>query len=524
MSTASGRALDMVDVLLRQFEDVVLYLREADLPVDVLGNSNLASAYEEIKLLHGRLEHVQQMVARSPSPDSQPSTPSPSPKQIALSRSASLQLQQMPRAASLSSSSLSHPASPGAIASASASGAGGVGAGGGRAGTPGSPSTAAGGAAAAPAIAHFLRSVSASGHNSQRGSESGRVSVIRSHSPPPVRPMSTQPFDAASAPQVQISSAQPSMQTLADFEMQRVIGTGTFGTVQLAVHRASGTQFAIKVLDKNRVIATRQLQHLRYERQILSGISHPFIISVHCSMQDATNVYLVMDYVPGGELFEYIRRAGRFAEHEARFFAAEIVEALTHLHAFSIMYRDLKPENVLLDTTGHIKLIDFGFAKVMPPTARAYTMCGTPEYIAPEVILSRGHDAAVDWWSLGILIFEMLSGEPPFTHSERAKLFEAIVTGVVRFPVPISPDACSLILGLLKTQPSERLGNIQHGVDAIKNHAFFDGIDWNVVAQRGLVPPIRPQPTLYKFDALPPVQASLATYNSTGGEDVWADF
>lgn len=145
------------------------------------------------------------------------------------------------------------------------------------------------------------------------------------------------------------------------------------------------------------------------------------------------------------------------------------------------------------------------------------------EYIAPEVILSRGHDAAVDWWSLGILVFEMLTGEPPFVHNERAKLFEMIVNGVVRFPVAVSPAATSLILGLLKTQPSERLGNIQHGVDAIKNHAFFAGVDWSIVAQRGLVPPIRPQPTLYKFEALPPVQMSSAA-SSADQESMWADF
>jgi tRNA A-37 threonylcarbamoyl transferase component Bud32 len=329
----------MVDVLLRQFEDVVMYLREAQLPFDVLANSNLGAAYEEIKLLHGRLEHVQSMMLATPTPAHPSPTPSP-------------------------------PQTPQQTIARAASSDGGAAGG-------GSPT-------AAPGIGSYLRSVSSS-----------QLAVFRTGSPPPpppqllppheaspppARPLSTVPFDAASASQLPQSAAHARMgrATLADFDVLRVVGTGTFGTVQLVKHRSSGASYAIKVLDKNRVIATRQLQHLRYERQILAGIAHPFVIAVHCSMQDATNVYLVMDYVPGGELFEYIRRAGRFVEHEARFFAAEIVEALTHLHAFSIMYRDLKPENVLLDTDGHIKLIDFGFAKVMPPTTRAYTMCGTP--------------------------------------------------------------------------------------------------------------------------------------------------
>jgi tRNA A-37 threonylcarbamoyl transferase component Bud32 len=332
----------MVDVLLRQFEDVVMYLREAQLPFDVLANSNLGAAYEEIKLLHGRLEHVQSMMlAATPTPAHPSPTPSPPQPHQTIARAAS--------------SDTGRTAAP-----------------------TGSPT-------AAPGIGSYLRSVSSSQLAVFRASSPPPPPLLQQQqqqaaSPTPGRPLSTVPFDAASASQLPQSAAHARMgrATLADFDVLRVVGTGTFGTVQLVKHRSSGASYAIKVLDKNRVIATRQLQHLRYERQILAGIAHPFVIAVHCSMQDATNVYLVMDYVPGGELFEYIRRAGRFVEHEARFFAAEIVEALTHLHAFSIMYRDLKPENVLLDTDGHIKLIDFGFAKVMPPTTRAYTMCGTP--------------------------------------------------------------------------------------------------------------------------------------------------
>lgn len=148
--------------------------------------------------------------------------------------------------------------------------------------------------------------------------------------------------------------------------------------------------------------------------------------------------------------------------------------------------------------------------------------CGTPEYISPEVILSRGHDAAVDWWSLGVLVYEMLIGEPPFVHSERTRLFEMIVTGNVVYLRPVSAAARALINALLVTNPSERLGNMQHGVDAIKNHAFFAGIDWNIVGQRGLTPPLRPQATQYKFEALPPVQ--LSSRSAAEVDDLFVDF
>jgi len=331
--------------------------------------------------------------------------------------------------------------------------------------------------------------------------------------------------DAASpAPQLKPRATLPALANaeLSDFSQQRIVGTGTFGTVALVKHRPTKKLYALKVLNKRRIVATRQVVHLRSERDILSKVDHPFVVKIYKTYKDDENVCLLMDHVPGGELFEYIRRAKRFSTSQARFFAAEVVVALAHLHSHGIVYRDLKPENVLLDSEGHIKLIDFGFAKVLEPSERAYTMCGTPEYIAPEVVLSRGHDKSVDWWSLGVLLYEMLMGSPPFVHQERSHLFELIVTGKVRYSHRVDSTAKALCNALLVTEPSNRLGNLRGGVNGIKLHPFFTGFDWGVVERRGLTPPIKPVPSSYRFDPLPPMQ--LPPHLDVDVDEYFADF
>jgi protein kinase A len=200
-----------------------------------------------------------------------------------------------------------------------------------------------------------------------------------------------------------------------------------------------------------------------------------------------------LEYCPGGEIFSFLRRAKRFTEQTAQFYAAEITLVLEYLHDVQgVAYRDLKPENILLDKEGHIKLVDFGFAKRLF-NVETYTLCGTPEYLSPEVIHNSGHGLAVDWWALGILIYEFLVGQPPFWDPNPMGIYEQIVRGRLHFPHNMSPEARDIISGLCKTNPSERLGHISGGSQRVKDHPFFKGIDWDELYQRKKKGPIIPR-------------------------------
>jgi len=202
-------------------------------------------------------------------------------------------------------------------------------------------------------------------------------------------------------------------------------------------------------------------------------------------------LYLLFEYVQGGELFSHLRAAGRFATKTARFYAAEIVLALEYLHQQKIVYRDLKPENLLLDHKGHIKVTDFGFAKVVPDN-RTFTLCGTPEYLAPEVIKGKGHGTEVDWWALGILVFEMLAGFPPFYDENPFGIYEKILLGRISFPAHFDSSARDLVKKLLASDRTRRLGNLKDGAADVKKHRFFKGLDWDAMSKRKNTPPIVP--------------------------------
>lgn len=227
-----------------------------------------------------------------------------------------------------------------------------------------------------------------------------------------------------------------------DFKLVRTLGTGTFARVCLVCPNEANPQdnqqhqqptqfYALKVLRKTEVVKLKQIDHVRHERAILADVAgHPFITSLTASFSDRDSLYMLLDYVPGGEIFSYLRKLRRFDEPTARFYAAEIVLVLEYLHEHQggVAYRDLKPENLLLDAEGHIKLVDFGFAKRLgyqgDRPVETYTLCGTPEYLAPEVIHNKGHTAAVDWWALGILIYEFLTGYPPFWHQNPMEIYK----------------------------------------------------------------------------------------------------
>lgn len=275
------------------------------------------------------------------------------------------------------------------------------------------------------------------------------------------------------------------------FEMKVTLGTGSFGRVMLARHKKTGYYVAIKILKKERVIKMKQLEHVKYEKNLLHEIQCPFVVNLITSFQDAKNLYLVMEYVRGGEMFYHLRKAGRFTEEVARFYAAETVLTWEHLHSKNIIYRDLKPENLLISETGHLKVTDFGFAKKV--AERTWTVCGTPEYLAPEIILSKGYGKAVDWWALGILLYEMLVGYPPFFDNDPYEIYEKIVACKIRYPNFLKPAAKDLISNLLQVDLTKRYGNLKDGINDIKNHKFFQDIDWDKLAKLEITPPFIPQ-------------------------------
>ncbi|KAI0403533.1 kinase-like domain-containing protein [Xylaria palmicola] len=291
-----------------------------------------------------------------------------------------------------------------------------------------------------------------------------------------------------------------------DFTLVRTLGTGTFARVCL-VRSAFGNQkdkeqiYALKILRKVEVIKLKQLDHVRDERRILSEVAgHPFITRLVTTFSDHESLYMLLDYIPGGELFSYLRRHRRFPEEWARFYAAEIVLVLEFLHEQQggVAYRDLKPENLLLDAEGHVKLVDFGFAKRLgskdDKAVETYTLCGTPEYLAPEVIQNKGHTTAVDWWALGILIFEFLTGYPPFWHQNPMEIYKQIIERPVVFPQepPISRDAQDIIRSFCTVDRSKRLGNISGGASQVKAHPFFHGVDWEMLYSQKIPPPVKP--------------------------------
>jgi len=277
------------------------------------------------------------------------------------------------------------------------------------------------------------------------------------------------------------------------FALGETLGTGTFGRVRLVsvdLGRNRIQHFALKILKKSEILRLKQVEHLRSEKDILLKVAHPFIVSLYATFQDTANLYMVMEFVPGGELFTQLRKCGRFVNETARFYAAEIVLAFAYLHERNIIYRDLKPENLLIDRDGHIKVTDFGFAKIV--LDRTWTLCGTPEYLAPEIIQSRGHGKAVDWWALGILIFEMLAGYPPFYDENPFAIYQKILGGEIEFPRHFDPYAKELVKRLLTHDRTKRYGCLKDGPEDIKNHKWFRGINWIECYKRRIRAPYLP--------------------------------
>ncbi|PHJ22686.1 agc kinase [Cystoisospora suis] len=264
-----------------------------------------------------------------------------------------------------------------------------------------------------------------------------------------------------------------------DFLFHETVGTGSFGRVCIVDLRGTPGWYppmALKILSKHKIVKMKQVEHVKDEKRILSSIEHPFIVNLLAAFQDEKRLFLLMEYVNGGELFSHLRRRNCIPTDQARLYAAEITLAFQYLHQRHIVYRDLKPENLLIDSQGHIKITDFGFAKVVKD--RTWTLCGTHEYLAPESITRRGHGLPVDWWALGILLFEMLAGHPPFVDENPLAIYRKIIAGKIEFPRSFDYAAKSLVKRLLTHDPMKRYGCLKDGAEDVKNHKFFRGIDW----------------------------------------------
>lgn len=284
--------------------------------------------------------------------------------------------------------------------------------------------------------------------------------------------------------------------TMSDFDYLKLLGKGTFGKVILVREKASGRYYAMKILRKEVIIAKDEVAHTVTESRVLQNTRHPFLTALKYAFQTNDRLCFVMEYANGGELFFHLSRERVFSEDRARFYGAEIVSALEYLHSRDVVYRDIKLENLMLDKDGHIKITDFGLCKEgVTDGTTMRTFCGTPEYLAPEVLEDNDYGRAVDWWGLGVVMYEMLCGRLPFYNQDHERLFELILLEDIRFPRSLGPEARGLLAGLLKKDPKQRLGGGPGDAREVMEHRFFAGIDWQDVVQRKLVPPFRPQVT-----------------------------
>lgn len=288
--------------------------------------------------------------------------------------------------------------------------------------------------------------------------------------------------------------------TIEDFEFLKVLGKGTFGKVLLAKEKKTGEVFAIKVLKKETVLEKGELVHTLTENSVLAKCSHPFLTCLKYSFQSEHHLCFVMEYVNGGELFMHLRKSKAFGESRAKFYSAQIIMALTYLHDQGIVYRDLKLENLLLDKDGNVKITDFGLSKEeMNFGATTTTFCGTPEYLAPEVLEETEYGRAVDWWGLGIVMYEMITGKLPFTAAQGDwdRLFNNILTQPLKFPEmvgdkPLSDEAKDLLSKLIERDPAKRLGSSPRDGNDIMEHPFFADIDFKKLKHKEIPPPFVP--------------------------------
>lgn len=278
-----------------------------------------------------------------------------------------------------------------------------------------------------------------------------------------------------------------------DFEFIAVLGRGKFAKVMQVRKKSNGKIYAMKILRKAAVVGRDCVEHTMAERGVLQKLHHPFLMALRFAFQSKDKLYMVLDYFPGGELYFHLKQQRRFSEEIARLWVAEVALAFGYLHSFGVVYRDLKPENILLDDAGHVCLTDFGEVKELQTGGKTHTFCGTPEYMAPEVIEGDGHDKNVDWWALGVLLYELTVGIPPFYSANVGEMYDKIQNAPLRFSPNQSPECRELITALLHRDPRKRLG-YEKDVDDIKSSSFFSmqpGWDWDKVYHKQVESPFK---------------------------------
>jgi len=278
--------------------------------------------------------------------------------------------------------------------------------------------------------------------------------------------------------------------SIKDFDLLNVVGKGSFGKVMQVRKKDNDKIYAMKVLNKKTILERNELEHTKAEKNILQKLVHPFLVNLVYAFQTDDKLYFIMDYINGGELFFHLQKEEKFADDRVQFYCAEIVCGLEYLHNCGVLYRDLKPENILLTEDGHICMTDFGISKegLVSDNDKTATFCGTPEYLAPEILQGKSYGKAVDWWSFGTLMYEMLTGLPPFYSQDVQDMYNKIMNDKLVFPPQVSQEARTLLTALLERSPDKRLQDPK----LIKNHPYFKGIDWEKIVRKEVDPPFVP--------------------------------
>ncbi|EDW67599.1 cAMP-dependent protein kinase catalytic subunit 2 [Drosophila virilis] len=279
---------------------------------------------------------------------------------------------------------------------------------------------------------------------------------------------------------------------LDNYIIKATLGAGSFGKVQLVKEKDTEEYYASKQLSKDQIVKTKQVMHVMSEKRVLNAIHFPFTVNLIASFKDNDSLYLILPLLLGGELFTYHRRVRKFSEKQARFYAAQVFLALEYLHHCSLLYRDLKPENIIIDKNGYLKVTDFGFAKKVE--TRTMTLCGTPEYLPPEIIQSKPYGTSVDWWAFGVLIYEFVTGHSPFASHNRdvMVMYNKICEGDYKMPSAFTGALRHLVDHLLQVDLSKRYGNLIGGNKDIKNHEWFKEVEWIALLNQTIAPPYLP--------------------------------